>query len=67
MIELILSTCLLSEPYKCKDINLIYAGGVTPLQCVMGAVPEIAKWNERHPKWFVKGWRCQPAGQIAKA
>ncbi len=67
MIELVVSVCLISAPEKCKDVSLVYIGeSVTTLQCVMGAQPEIAKWMEGHPKWQLRGWRCHPAGQIAK-
>jgi hypothetical protein len=67
MIELLLSVCLSTEPNSCKDVALSYAAeNLTPFQCMMGAQPEIAKWADAHPKWTVKRWTCQPAGQIAK-
>jgi hypothetical protein len=67
MIELLVSVCLISEPERCKDVSLVFDGdSVTPMQCMMGAQPEIARWMESHPKWQLKRWACQPAGQIAK-
>lgn len=67
MIELLVSVCLIAEPEKCKDVSLVFdADSVTPMQCLMGAQPEIAKWVDLHPKWVAKRWTCQPAGRIAK-
>lgn len=67
MLELIVSVCLLDDPNRCKDVNLVFSDeNVTQMQCMMGAAPEIAKWVDEHPKWVAKRWQCRPAGQIAK-
>ena len=51
MLELMVSVCLISDPARCKDVALTYsAENLTPMQCMMGAQPEIAKWIEAHPK-----------------
>jgi len=66
MLELILSACLLGKPAHCKDVHLVYSSeNLTPMQCLMGAQAEVAKWVESHPKWTAKRWSCRPAGQIA--
>lgn len=67
MLELVVSVCLLDDPARCKDVSLAYADEtLTPMQCMMGAQSEIAKWAEGHPKWVAKRWSCRPAGRIAK-
>jgi hypothetical protein len=67
MLELVVSVCLIQDPSRCKDVSLVYSAEMTtPMQCMMGAQPEIAKWMEGHPKWALKRWACRPAGQIAK-
>ena len=67
MIELLIVACLIDDPAQCKDIVLTYASeSVTPLQCAMGAQPEIAKWITEHPRWQVARWSCRPAGRFAK-
>ena len=67
MLELMVSVCLISDPARCKDVALTYsAENLTPMQCVMGAQPEIAKWIEAHPKWALKRWTCHRAGRYAK-
>lgn len=67
MIELALIVCLSADPAKCKDVGLTYASeSVTPQQCMMRAIPEVAKWTGEHPNWYVKKWSCRPAGHFAK-
>ncbi len=66
MLELVLLTCLMDDPNRCREVSLTYmAEGLSPMQCIMMAPVEIAKWAEGHPKWFAKRWSCRPAGQIA--
>jgi hypothetical protein len=67
MLELALVVCLTADHSKCKDVGLNYAAeSVTPHACMMGAAPEIAKWADAHPRWYVKRWTCRPAGRFAK-
>ena len=67
MLELLVSVCLLSDPTRCKDVSLVYSDErLTPMQCLMGAQPEIAKWIEAHPQWALRRWTCQRAGLFAK-
>lgn len=67
MLELAIVVCLLDNPGKCKDESLTFsAETLTQFQCMVGAPIEIAKWNERRPRWYAKKWTCRPAGQIAK-
>jgi hypothetical protein len=66
MLELALIVCLANDPAKCKDVGLIYSvESVTPYACMMGSMPEIAKWADANPKWYVKRWTCRPAGRVA--
>jgi hypothetical protein len=67
MIELLAVVCLYAEPAKCKEVSLVYmAEAVTPMQCMLGSQPELAKWADHNPRWFLKKWKCQPAGRVAK-
>lgn len=67
MIEIVISACLTADLNRCKDVSLTYsADSVTPGQCMMMSVAEIAKWAEAHPKWVAKRWTCRTAGRIAK-
>ncbi|WP_188791130.1 hypothetical protein [Salipiger pallidus] len=58
MIELLFMACLSSAPDQCQKRSLLY-NDVTPMACMMGAQPELAKWTETHPRYLVTGWKCQ--------
>jgi hypothetical protein len=68
MIELVVIFCLSVQPDVCKERPLAYfEHDVTPMQLMMHAQPEIAKWIEGHPGFFAKRWSVRPAGLHAKA
>ena len=65
MIELLAVVCTIHG--LCKDVALTYsADSVTPMQCLMQAQPELAKWASEHPGWTIKRWSCGRVGQFAK-
>jgi hypothetical protein len=67
MIELVLLVCLASDPNSCREEGLIYsAENLTPMQCIMQAPPQMAKWVGEHPGWKVAKWTCRRAGKYAK-
>lgn len=58
MIELLFVACLSTAPDQCQERSLIFTD-VTPMQCLMGAQPELAKWVAGHPNQEIKTWRCK--------
>ncbi len=67
MIELVLLACLVDEPDSCHDVGLAYsAENLTPMQCLMQAPPQMAKWVGEHPGWKIMKWTCRRAGRYAK-
>jgi hypothetical protein len=57
----VVMTVCLTVGGQCKDVQL--AGReepITPNQCMMVAMPEMAKWIADHDKegWEIKGWSC---------
>lgn len=58
MIELLFVVCALGQPDDCRERSLIFTD-VTPMQCLMGAQPELAKWSNAHPNDVITSWRCQ--------
>ena len=58
MIELLFVACLATSPEDCREHSLLYTD-VTPMACMMGAQPELAKWAETHPRWTVGRWKCK--------
>lgn len=58
MIELFFVTCLSMSPTDCRDRSMLFTD-ITPMTCMMGAQPELAKWANEHPNWQVARWKCQ--------
>jgi hypothetical protein len=58
-IDLIVTVCAVLSPATCEETHLVFSGGASLQQCVMGAPPYIAQWVGEHPKWNVVRWRCE--------
>lgn len=62
MISLIISACLVTAPWECKDFQETFIEEhLTPMRCVMQAMPELAKWKEGHPGWEITKYKCVPS------
>ena len=59
MIELVFTACLVASPAKCEERHLTFAENMSPMQCLMGAQPQLAMWAAAHPKWSVSRFKCQ--------
>ncbi|SFK00923.1 hypothetical protein [Celeribacter neptunius] len=57
MIELLFVACLSTSPDACEERSLLFTD-ITPMTCMMGAQPELAKWTEQHPAYTVSRWSC---------
>ncbi|WP_135506613.1 hypothetical protein [Roseovarius aestuariivivens] len=57
MIELIFMTCLVSDPSKCREQELIYYD-ISMMTCMMKAQPMLAHWATANPGWRIDSWRC---------
>ena len=62
MIELIFVVCLSATPTNCEERSLLYTD-ISPMACLMGAQPELAKWTQSHPRWQIERWRCAAVRQ----
>ncbi|WP_417718732.1 hypothetical protein [Salipiger sp.] len=58
MIELLFVACLSTAPDQCQERSLLFTD-ITPMTCMMGAQPELAKWTTTHPAFTVRGWKCR--------
>lgn len=58
MIELLFVACLATAPDECRERSLVFTD-ISPMQCLMGAQPELAKWSATHPNLQIKSWRCR--------
>lgn len=63
MIELLFVACLSGTPgavEACEEKSLLFTD-VTPMTCMMGAQPVLAKWIETHPAFTIQSWKCKTA------
>ena len=58
MIELLFVACLATSPQECRENSLVFTD-VTPMACLMGAQPQLAKWVNAHPNYTIRSWRCK--------
>lgn len=60
MIELVFTVCLVAAPETCEDRHLTFTENIGTRQCLIGAQPHLARWNEANPKWRIGRWKCRP-------
>jgi hypothetical protein len=60
MVSLILVVCLAAAPDVCREERPPIEP-VSGLSCVMEGQQFASQWLEEHPKWALKGWRCNAA------
>jgi hypothetical protein len=59
MVEIVIFTCLLSDPGVCRDQAIPLLEETSAVRCMMNAPPHLAKWSEEHPQWRVMRWQCR--------
>jgi len=57
MVQLLFVACTVLSQQSCEERSLIFTD-ITPMSCMMGAQPELARWVAEHPNWTVSRWRC---------
>lgn len=69
-IKLAFVACSIANPNACQDHALSFsaeAENVTPMQCMMQAQTELAKWFSEHPGLRVARYKCDlDRGDVAK-
>ncbi|MEO0387087.1 MAG: hypothetical protein AAF281_06090 [Pseudomonadota bacterium] len=58
MIELLFIACLSTATDQCRERSLLFTD-ITPMACMMGAQPELAKWVNAHPNHEIRSWKCR--------
>lgn len=58
--------CLIASPNVCHDQQMQFVAdrNLTPQQCMMNAMPELAKWAEQHPKYRITRFWCVTKPEI---
>jgi hypothetical protein len=65
MVSLILVVCLAATPDVCREERPPMEP-VSQISCIVEGQQFASQWLEEHPKWALKGWRCN-AGAPGKA
>lgn len=58
MIELLFVACVSLPHSECEERSMIFTD-ISPMTCMMGAQPELAKWIAAHPNYTVSRWQCR--------
>ncbi|WP_425102333.1 hypothetical protein [Tropicibacter sp. S64] len=58
MVELLFVACLAGGVEDCRERSLVFTD-VSPMMCMMGAQPELAKWVAGHPNYTIQSWKCR--------
>lgn len=60
MIELVIAACLSTG--ICQDFSTLYdPRDVSLITCMTAGQPQVARWQQEHPLWQVRRWRCGQA------
>ncbi|MHA6346005.1 hypothetical protein [Roseivivax sp. CAU 1761] len=58
MIELLFVACLSTAPNECREQSMLYTD-ISPMACLMGAQPELAKWATQNPGYSIARYQCR--------
>ncbi len=58
MVSLILIVCLAATPDICRE-EQPPVDVASAMSCAMKGQVIASRWLEEHPKWMLRGWRCQ--------
>jgi hypothetical protein len=63
---ILISVCLLASPSTCREERLNFSfEQVSAMTCLVGSQAAIAEWQQGHPGWQVKRWRCAAPGALS--
>lgn len=68
MIELLFVACLTATAPgadSCRERSLVFTD-ITPMMCLMGAQPELAKWVATHPNQQIQSWKCRAVNTLER-
>lgn len=68
MIEIVLTVCVLANPYKCREVTREFESAqvVTPHACQQNAVLESVRFLEANPNYTVARFGCRRARLASK-
>jgi len=60
MLAIVISACLAQDPSSCKDYRIPLSEAVDSNNCMLYALPHLAKWAEDHPGLVIAKFVCRP-------
>ena len=67
MIVLAMIVCMVDQPTRCKDVQLVFEGErVTAQQCQLNSMLAMSAWVGEHPNWVIKKFTCLDGTSIAE-
>jgi hypothetical protein len=71
MIEIVFLACSIVVGPTCVEKTITFfeqPGSISTFSCGFYGQVELAKWRSANPNWCVpRGYKCRPAGVMAKA
>jgi hypothetical protein len=65
---ILISVCLLASPATCHEERLNFSfEQVSATSCMIRSQAAIAEWQQGHPGWQVKRWRCASPRSVPTA
>lgn len=62
MLRLVFTVCMIASPEVCEQRELHVWEEMSTTACVVGAMPDLATWNQMRPGWRIARWRCEAGG-----
>jgi hypothetical protein len=64
---ILMSICLLANPGNCREERLSFSfEEVNAFACMVRSQEAIAEWQQGHPDWRVKRWKCVARARVPK-
>jgi hypothetical protein len=58
IVDLVIAVCMAGDPNVCRDEHLYFESHGSLQRCMFEAMPAVADWAGRHPRWQVKSFHC---------
>lgn len=66
MLRLVFTICMIDAPGTCEQREMLVYDDIPVMACMMGAMPELASWQQTHPNWRIARWRCEDDGATGR-
>lgn len=58
---IVMAICLLADASTCREERINFSfEDQTAMACIIAGQQVLAEWQNGHPEWQVRRWRCVP-------